>query len=104
LATVETYWADLNNDAFYDAWTWLAPGISTASAFATGEEDIGFESGTFDGDVIAASGDSATIAITYLETMDQEYGCRTWTGDYDMMYEDGSWVIGRAAIVPTSCE
>ena len=51
------------------------------------------------------SGSSATIEIVSLVTHDARFGCRNWTGSYEMAITGGggAWRIARANLSPESC-
>jgi len=55
------------------------------------------------GSVVSSSTNSATVAIDTLKTVDQQYGCRTWSGTYELSYTGGSWQITAPHLSPQSC-
>jgi S1-C subfamily serine protease len=104
VAAVDDYWDDISNDDFSGAWTYLAPGVSSESSFITGEKEVGLKSAEFEGSLASETGSTATVSVGYLQTIDNEYGCRTWTGVYDMVLQSGQWLIARANIAPQPCQ
>jgi hypothetical protein len=104
LAAVDDYWNDISDGEFADAWSYLAPGVSTESAFVTGEEEVGITSAVFEGYLVSSSATSATVGVSSLQTIDHKYGCRTWSGTYQMVFEENEWLIARADITPSACQ
>jgi hypothetical protein len=103
LAAVQDYWSDIGTGNFVGAWSYLAPGVISRASFINGEHQAGVRAATFTGSVQSSAGTSATVAVTSLVTHDQKYGCRAWTGSYQVAYQNGSWLIQRANLVPHNC-
>ena len=104
IAAVDNYWNDIDAGDFADAWTYLAPGITPQSAFVAGENEVGVESAIFSGYLESRSATSAVIGVSSLQTIDHKYGCRTWTGTYQIVFGSDEWLIARADIVPSACK
>ncbi len=107
LDAVNRYWADIRAHDFAGAYGYLVPGSIelTESQFVASEREAGIRSVQFHGEVISHSGSSATIEIVSLVTHDARFGCRTWTGSYEMAITGGggAWRIARANLSPESC-
>lgn len=105
LPALETYWTDIRAHDFASAYGYLVPGAigMTESQFVAGEQSAGITSVSFHGKITSDSGSAATVAIQSLITHDAQYGCRRWTGTYEMTIEGGSWLIARAKLSPRSC-
>ena len=46
---------------------------------------------------------TATVGINTLQTVDQQNGCRNWSGQYQLTYTSGTWLITSANLTPTAC-
>jgi hypothetical protein len=105
LDALNAYWADIGAHNFGGAYRYLMPGSTglTESQFASSEEQANIENVQFHGRVASSSGSTATIEVASLVTHDQQYGCRTWTGSYDMTDQGSGWLIERANLSPRSC-
>jgi hypothetical protein len=53
--------------------------------------------------VTAQNGATATVAVDSLTTKDKQFGCRTWSGSYDLVQQSGQWLIEQASITPQPC-
>ncbi len=104
-APVEAYWAAIEAHNYTRAYGYLAPGsISlTESEFVANEQQTNIQKVGFHGEVTSISGSSATVKIARLITDDQQYGCRTWTGSYQMTLQPSGWLIEHANLTPQSC-
>jgi hypothetical protein len=103
VTAVDNYWNDIDDDDFADAWTYLAPGITTQYAFIAGENEVRVESAIFSGYLESSSATSAVVGVSSLQTIDHKYGCRTWAGTYQMVFESDEWLMARADIMPSAC-
>jgi hypothetical protein len=105
LATLESYWASIKSHHFSAAYAELAPGAVSLSEsqFAAQERQAGINSASFTGSVSSNSGSSATVDVTSLITRDAQFGCRSWSGSYDLIDQSGQWLIQRASISPSAC-
>ncbi len=105
LGAVNKYWADIGAHNFAGAYGYLAP-VSIAlnkSQFVVSEREAGIRSVQFHGEVESDLGSSATVEVVSLVTHDASFGCRTWTGSYEMSMTGGAWHITRANLSPESC-
>jgi hypothetical protein len=104
LVALRSYWADINETRFAAAFQFLAPQAGqTESQFIAGEHQAGILSAAFSGRVESQAGAQATVDVQSLITHDREFGCRSWTGLYQLAKSDGQWQIEKAVITPTSC-
>ena len=46
----------------------------------------------------------ATVAVDSLTTTDGQYGCRTWSGIYELIRLNARWQITRVNITPSACQ
>lgn len=102
-ASLESYWGDIETGAYAQAWTHLALRIETQAAFVQGEKTARPTNIELLGTLTGSSGNHARIDIHRLRTNDQQYGCRSWSGHYQMVKTGGQWLIGNAAIKPKVC-
>jgi hypothetical protein len=51
----------------------------------------------------AAISITTTVDVASLKTVDGQYGCRTWTGSYQMTLQGNQWLIERSNITPQAC-
>jgi hypothetical protein len=79
-----------------------ATGLSE-SEFVSSEEKEQIAGAEFHGQVGSSSGSSTTVEVVSLVTHDQHYGCRSWTGSYEMTDGSGRWLIEHATLTPRSC-
>lgn len=105
LQTVERYWRDIEAGRYGAAFRYLAPGsIPQGKAqFVSDEQQAGIENVDFSGQLSVRTGSAATVAVTSLTTRDAHYGCRDWTGSYQLSKDGARWLILRAGIVPSQC-
>lgn len=105
LSTLSSYWHAIGAHQFSIAYALLAPGAVslTESQFVSGEQQAGIGSAKFSGTVASNSGSTGTVQVKSLITHDAQYGCRSWTGSYEMTDQGGSWQIEKASITPSSC-
>ena len=105
LQTVEHYWRDINAGKYGAAFRYLKPGsIPQGQAqFVSDEQQAGIEKVDFSGQLSARTAASATVAVTSLTTRDAQFGCRDWTGSYQLSKDGAHWLIDRASIAPSQC-
>lgn len=105
LAIVNSYWNSIGSHQFATAYAYLAPAAvsQTESQFVSDEQQTGIQSVTFSGHVASSSGSSATVDVDSLITHDKQFGCRTWTGSYQLSDQTGNWLIEEATITAGSC-
>lgn len=101
-ASLEFYWGDIDTGAYAKAWTYLSPGVESEAAFVAGEKEAGPTNVQLEGTLTGISGDHASIVINRLITHDQQHGCQSWSGRYEMI-RDSHWLIGTAHIRPKAC-
>lgn len=101
--SLEFYWGDIDTGAYAKAWTYLRPGVESETAFIDGEKAARPTNIELQGTLTGISGAHATIVINRLITHDRQYGCRSWSGHYDMTREASHWLIGSAHITPKAC-
>ena len=106
LQTVERYWRAIASHKFEAAYRDLTAGSNSQSeaTFVSAEHQSQIQSANFSGSVTAASGTAATITVDSLTTTDGLYGCRTWSGSYQLIRVGGRWQIARASISPSPCQ
>jgi hypothetical protein len=102
-ASLESYWGDIDTGAYADAWTHLAPSIETQAAFVLSEKAARPTNIELLGTLTGISGNHARVDIHRLLTHDQQYGCRSWSGHYEMVKTGGKWLIDNATITPKAC-
>ncbi len=106
LEALERYWADIGSQNYNGAYTYLAAGAAgglSESEFVSSERRAGIQHVEFRGQVGASSSSTATIEVVSLVTHDQQFGCRVWSGSYEMTDQSGSWEIEKASLTPRSC-
>lgn len=106
LAALQKYWADIRTHDFVAAFGYLVPGAVdlTEGEFISEQKRLGVKSASFKGAVSASTSQSATVGVVSLLTRDREHGCRTWSGSYALVVEDGFWRILREALTPRRCD
>jgi hypothetical protein len=96
---------DIGAGEYAAAYGYLAPGALnlTQAQFVASEQQANIQSVEFTGSLGASSGSSATVDVASLKTVDGQYGCRTWTGSYQMTLQGNQWLIERSNITPQAC-
>lgn len=105
LDVVQRYWRAISARQFGAAYAYLDSGAvpQSESQFAADEQQAGIQTVTFQGQAPAVSGSTATVQVESLTTDDSQYGCRSWTGSYQLISSAGKWLISRANITPSPC-
>jgi serine/threonine-protein kinase len=105
LAAVGDYWNDIQNGDFGGAYGLLAPGTlpQTKSQFIADHQQENITNVQFQGRATSSGGSTATVGIVNLQTTDQQNGCRKWSGDYQLSYTGGKWLIDQANLQPQPC-
>ena len=105
LAAVKSYWSSISNRDYSSAYSYLASRAVnlTDAQFVAQEQQAGIQSVSFNGHVTGQNGETATVAVDSLMTKDEQFGCRTWSGSYDLVEQSGQWLIARASIAPRAC-
>lgn len=105
LAAVRSYWDAIDAHDFAAAYRELAPGaLSLSEAQFVGQENrAAISSASFSGTVFSNNGGSAAVDVTSLITKDAQFGCRSWSGSYQLVNQSGQWFIQRASISPRAC-
>lgn len=104
LGTVDAYWAAIRRHDFQAAYGYLVPGSAgSRSGFVTSERRQGIQSVSFQGRLVGSSRSSARVEVLSLITHDRKFGCRTWSGSYDLVGHEGHWLIRRAELTIRSC-
>jgi hypothetical protein len=103
VVSLESYWGDIDTSAYAKAWTYLSRAAGTETAFIKDEQEAQPTNIELFGTLAAIAGNHTTIDINRLVTHDRQYGCRSWSGYYDMFKNDGRWVIANARIAPKAC-
>lgn len=105
LQTVQRYWRDIGDGKYGPAFRYLASGSvpQSQSQFVSDEQDAGIDNVDFSGQLAALAGSSATVAVTSLTTQDAQFGCRHWSGSYQLSKNGARWLIVRASIAPSQC-
>ena len=103
--TVNSYWSSIASRDYGSADSDLAPkGINlTQAQFISQEQQAGMQSVSFNGHVTAQTGSTATVSVDSLTTKDKQFGCRTWSGSYQLAEQGGQWLIEQANITPQPC-
>jgi hypothetical protein len=106
LAALSSYWQSIGRHDFAAAYADLAPGAvpQTEAQWVPIEEQTRIQSVRFEGHTVSSSGAEATVDVVSLVTQDTQFGCRDWTGAYQMINQGGRWLISRAEITPGSCQ
>jgi hypothetical protein len=73
------------------------------SEFISSEQHAGIQHVEFNGQTGASSSSTATIEVTSLITHDQQFGCRIWSGSYEMTNQNDAWLIKKASLTPRPC-
>jgi hypothetical protein len=105
LSTVNNYWSSISSQDYSSAYSDLAPGgvNLTQAQFVSEEQQAGIQSVSFNGHVTAQTGATATVSVDSLTTKDKQFGCRTWSGSYQLAEQSGQWLIEQANITPQRC-
>jgi hypothetical protein len=105
LAALTGYWQSINAHQFATAYGYLVPGSASQSepVFVSDERQAGIQSATFSGHVASNDGSAATVDVDSLITRDRQFGCRAWSGSYQLANESGQWLIEKASISPGPC-
>lgn len=105
VTVLDSYWNEIDNGDYSSAYGYLAPGAInlTKAQFVSNEEQAGITNITFSGQLASSTGATATVDVASLQTIDTQYGCRDWTGSYEMVYQQSSWLIDRSDITPQAC-
>jgi hypothetical protein len=105
LGVVRRYWRDIAGGRFRVAYGFLAVGSvpQDQAQFASDEQRAQIQRVTFTGSLASATGASATVLVSSLTTTDVQYGCRTWSGEYQLNRAGHRWRITRASISPAAC-
>lgn len=101
--SLEYYWGDIDTGAYAKAWTYLSRPGETETAFIEAEKEARPANIELLGTLTGISGIHATIKVDRLITHDDQYGCRSWSGIYDLVRTDGHWLIASARIAPKAC-
>lgn len=91
LQAIEPYWNAIGSQNYSAAYRDLAPGSprQNRASFVSQEEHARIQSASFSGSLAAASGAAATVAVSSLTTTDGQFGCRTWSGSYQLTRQNG---------------
>jgi hypothetical protein len=103
LGALNNYWQAINSDDFHGAYRYLTPGQEGESSWVSSHEAAGIQSATFSGTATDVGGTTATVRVDSLRTQDQASGCQTWSGQYQMVEQGGTWLIAKAEITPSPC-
>jgi hypothetical protein len=105
LEALTSYWQSINSHQFSAAYADLAPGSvsQSQSVFVSEERQAGIEGATFQGHVASSDGSTATVEVDSLITRDSQFGCRAWSGSYEMTDGSGQWLIEKASITAGPC-
>jgi hypothetical protein len=105
LAALQQYWASIAAQRFAAAYGYLVPGSvgQTESQWVTSEREAGIAGVQFQGHVTSQTDSGATLVVQSLVTHDAHFGCRSWTGSYELTDQTGTWLIQRADITPSAC-
>ncbi len=105
VAALTSYWQNINGHQFSAAYAMLVPGSvsQSESAFVSQERQAGIQSATFSGHVASNDGSAATVDVDSLVTRDSQFGCRAWSGAYQLSNGSGQWLIDKASITPGPC-
>ena len=105
LQTVQRYWRDIEAGEYGAAFRYLAPGSvpQSQSQFVSDEQEAGIDNVDFRGQLSALTDSSARVAVASLTTQDAQFGCRNWTGSYQLGKNGSRWLILRASVVPSQC-
>lgn len=105
LATIERYWRDIGAHSYGAAYGYLASGSvpQTKAQFVSEEQQAQIHSVSFRGSLTSASSTAATVSVQSLTTTDSKFGCRTWSGTYQLTRRTSGWVITQASLTPTPC-
>jgi hypothetical protein len=105
LAALDGYWTDIGAHNFAGAYARLMHGAveMTESQFIASERGTHISSVKFDGRVSSSSESSAMVDVLSLVTHDAQFGCRAWTGSYEMTDDERGWQIAHANLSPHPC-
>lgn len=106
LQTVEHYWHAIASQNFKVAYRDLANGSVSQdeTTFVSQEQQARISNATFSGSLTSATKTVAIVTVDSLTTTDAQYGCRRWSGNYQLTRLDGRWQIARASISPSPCQ
>jgi len=107
-AVVADYWSAINSNDFARAYGHYSQHERDSQAgsedsWIKGHEQEGIQSavGTFSASNL--SGDTGTVNVDSLRTVDNANGCQTWTGNYSMVRQNGVWLIDWANLNSQGC-
>jgi hypothetical protein len=105
LTVVDSYWADIRGHNFAGAYAYIVPGSLelSESQFIASERASRILTVQFHGNLASSSESTATVDVVSLITRDAQFGCRSWTGSYDMTSGGSGWQIARANLSPRRC-
>lgn len=104
---VYTYWSDLQLNDYRAAFDFLSPseqsslgGLNTWLNYYANDPVISVNVNL---DNASLSGNTATVPISYLETVGGSTGCKDWTGSYTLIHSGSNWLINYANLHSTGC-
>jgi hypothetical protein len=111
LAAVQSHWNAIRDHRFTDAYGYIGPGVGMSeSTWVTSHEQDGISSVQYDFRVVYVGFDTATVDIVRLQTTSQSArssdnpsGCQSWAGSYDLVRQNGRWLIDQAHLTSTPC-
>lgn len=105
LAAVSSYWEAIARHDFAAAYAILAPGAvpQSEAQWVAREQETGIQGVRFAGRVASATASAASVVVLSLITRDREFGCRRWTGTYQLTNRDRRWMIVQADLTPIPC-
>jgi hypothetical protein len=106
LQTVQRYWRAVATQNYAAAYRDLARGSvpQDAASFISQEQRANIQNVSFRGTLLSVVGASATVTVNSLQTTDGQFGCRTWSGTYQLSRQNGRWLIEHASITPAPCQ
>jgi serine/threonine protein kinase len=104
VGVVENYWNEIKEGNYPAAWAdETASEQGGESSFVHTEEEAGIESVLDQFSPGQISGGAGTVNVVELRTVDKKFGCRTWSGDYEVEKDGGRWLISKANIEHSRC-
>ncbi len=105
LAVTNAYWSAVAARQYARAYGYLVPGAipQSQAQFTAMERSYGIESVAYRGRLSSRSASTASVAVVSLVTRDHRFGCRQWSGSYQLDDRGGNWLIAQANVTARAC-
>jgi hypothetical protein len=100
-AAVNEYWDDIAAHDFSSAYDFYASPATSRDAWISSEEQEGINGVEREFSMSGVGDGHATANVVRLVTRDDHCGTRHWSGSYDMVRQNGNWLIGQVNLTPS---